>query len=62
MDEKWEILRANKISKEFGLDFIYIASGNEYANVNELATTAVQQYIKDVKSKNFPNKEEQYWC
>jgi imidazolonepropionase-like amidohydrolase len=36
VDEKWEILRANKISKEFGLDFIYIASGNEYANVNEL--------------------------
>ena len=32
----------------------------QYANVNELATTAVQQYIKDVKSKNFPNKEEQY--
>jgi hypothetical protein len=36
VEEKWEILRANKISKEFGLDFIYIASGNEYANVNEL--------------------------
>lgn len=36
VDEKWEILRANKISKEFGLDFIYIASGNEYANVHEL--------------------------
>jgi len=36
VDEKWEILRANKISKEFGLDFIYIASGNEYANVKEL--------------------------
>ncbi len=32
----------------------------QYANLNELATAAVQQYIKDVKSKDFPNKEEQY--
>jgi 3-methyl-2-oxobutanoate hydroxymethyltransferase len=32
----------------------------QYLNINELATAAVQQYIKDVKSKDFPNKEEQY--
>jgi 3-methyl-2-oxobutanoate hydroxymethyltransferase len=32
----------------------------QYLNINELATAAVQQYIKDVKSKDFPNENEQY--
>lgn len=36
VNEKWEILRANKIAKEFDLDFIFVASGNEYANVDYL--------------------------
>ncbi|RYY51126.1 MAG: 3-methyl-2-oxobutanoate hydroxymethyltransferase [Chitinophagaceae bacterium] len=32
----------------------------QYLNANELITTAVQQYIKDVKSSDFPNEKEQY--
>jgi 3-methyl-2-oxobutanoate hydroxymethyltransferase len=32
----------------------------QYLNVFEQASTAVQQYIADVKSKNFPNEKEQY--
>jgi 3-methyl-2-oxobutanoate hydroxymethyltransferase len=32
----------------------------QYLNIHEQATKAVQQYIKDVKSKNFPNENEQY--
>ncbi|MFZ9386854.1 MAG: 3-methyl-2-oxobutanoate hydroxymethyltransferase [Chitinophagaceae bacterium] len=32
----------------------------QYLNIHELATGAVQQYIRDVKSRSFPNKEEQY--
>jgi 3-methyl-2-oxobutanoate hydroxymethyltransferase len=32
----------------------------QYLNIHEQATTAVQQYIKDVKAKNFPNDSEQY--
>jgi len=31
-----------------------------YLRLNEEITGAVQQYIKDVKSKNFPNEQEQY--
>lgn len=31
-----------------------------YLNMNELVTGAVQQYIKDVKSNDFPNDQEQY--
>jgi 3-methyl-2-oxobutanoate hydroxymethyltransferase len=31
-----------------------------YLNLNEQITNAVQLYIKDVKSKDFPNKNEQY--
>jgi 3-methyl-2-oxobutanoate hydroxymethyltransferase len=31
-----------------------------YADINGIATAAVQQYIKDVKSKDFPNESEQY--
>jgi 3-methyl-2-oxobutanoate hydroxymethyltransferase len=32
----------------------------QYLNLNELVTNAVQQYIKDVKSNDFPNESEQY--
>jgi 3-methyl-2-oxobutanoate hydroxymethyltransferase len=32
----------------------------QYLNIAQQATKAVQQYIKDVKSKNFPNEGEQY--
>ena len=32
----------------------------QYLNIHEQATKAVQQYISDVKSKNFPNDSEQY--
>jgi 3-methyl-2-oxobutanoate hydroxymethyltransferase len=32
----------------------------QYLNLNEQVTKAVQQYIKDVKSKEFPNEKEQY--
>jgi 3-methyl-2-oxobutanoate hydroxymethyltransferase len=32
----------------------------QYLNISEQTTTAVQQYIADVKNKNFPNENEQY--
>lgn len=32
----------------------------QYLNIHEQATKAVQQYVKDVKSKDFPNEGEQY--
>jgi 3-methyl-2-oxobutanoate hydroxymethyltransferase len=32
----------------------------QYLNMNEQITGAVQQYIKDVKSNDFPNENEQY--
>ena len=32
----------------------------QYLNINEQATKAVQQYISDVKSNNFPNENESY--
>jgi len=32
----------------------------QYLNIHEQATKAVQQYIKDVKSRDFPNEGEQY--
>lgn len=32
----------------------------QYLNIHEQATRAVQQYINDVKSKDFPNETEQY--
>jgi 3-methyl-2-oxobutanoate hydroxymethyltransferase len=31
-----------------------------YLNLHEQVTNAVQQYITDVKSKDFPNEREQY--
>jgi imidazolonepropionase-like amidohydrolase len=38
-DDKWEILRAEKIAKEHQLNFIYIGSGNEYAAIEALKNT-----------------------
>jgi 3-methyl-2-oxobutanoate hydroxymethyltransferase len=32
----------------------------QYLNLHELATQAIQQYIGDVRGKNFPNEQEQY--
>lgn len=32
----------------------------QYLNISEQTTNAVQQYIADVKNKNFPNESEQY--
>ena len=32
----------------------------QYLNMNELITKSVHQYIRDVKSKDFPNEQEQY--
>jgi 3-methyl-2-oxobutanoate hydroxymethyltransferase len=32
----------------------------QYLNLHEQVTNAVQQYIQDVKSENFPNESEQY--
>jgi|SRR5882757_5506228 len=32
----------------------------QYLNLNEPITNAVKQYISDVKSKDFPNEQEQY--
>ncbi len=43
------------LNKEFNPRFL-----RRYADLNSGMTEAVQQYIKDVKSKDFPNEEEQY--
>lgn len=32
----------------------------QYANLHDIATSAVQQYVADVKSKDFPNETESY--
>jgi len=32
----------------------------QYLDIHQQATSAVQQYVKDVKSMNFPNEKEQY--
>lgn len=43
------------LTKEFSPRFL-----RRYANLNEVITGAVGNYVKDVKSKDFPNKNEQY--
>ncbi|MDZ7807848.1 MAG: 3-methyl-2-oxobutanoate hydroxymethyltransferase [Gracilimonas sp.] len=43
------------LNKEFNPRFL-----RRYADMNSVMTDAVQNYIKDVKSKDFPNKDEQY--
>ena len=43
------------ITQEFKPRFL-----RQYANLDEVITNAVSQYIKDVKSEDFPNDQEQY--
>lgn len=43
------------INKNFSPRFL-----RRYADLNTIITDAVQQYIQDVKSKDFPNENEQY--
>ncbi|MDR3251034.1 MAG: 3-methyl-2-oxobutanoate hydroxymethyltransferase [Tannerella sp.] len=43
------------INQEFSPRFL-----RRYANLDEVITTAVQSYIKDVKNGEFPNEKEQY--
>jgi len=43
------------LNKEFNPRFL-----RRYADMNSVMTDAVQNYIKDVKIKDFPNKDEQY--
>jgi len=43
------------LNKEFNPRFL-----RRYADLNSEMTNAVQNYIKDVKSRDFPNQEEQY--
>jgi imidazolonepropionase-like amidohydrolase len=48
--DKWEIIRAGKIAKEFNLKFNYLGSGNEYMAINQLRYST--DYI--VLPINFP--------
>jgi 3-methyl-2-oxobutanoate hydroxymethyltransferase len=43
------------ITNEFSPRFL-----RRYANLYDLMKGAVEHYIADVKSKDFPNKKEQY--
>jgi len=43
------------INQEFKPRFL-----RQYLDLHKLVTEAVQQYIKDVKSLDFPNEKEQY--
>ena len=38
-NDKWNIVRADKIGDEFGVQYIIKSSGNEYQRVNEIAAT-----------------------
>ena len=43
------------MNKDFSPRFL-----RRYADLNSVMTDAVKQYISDVKSRDFPNKDEQY--
>ena len=43
------------INTEFNPRFL-----RRYADLHEVITGAVANYVKDVRSRNFPNSEEQY--
>ena len=38
-NDKWNVLRADRIGDEFGVQYIFKAGGNEYQRINEMAAT-----------------------
>lgn len=71
-NDKWEILRAQKIAKEFDLNFIYLGSGNEYQIASDIASTKSTVVLPlnfpkayDVKnpyvSRQIPLSELKHW-
>jgi imidazolonepropionase-like amidohydrolase len=50
VDDKWEILRAQKIAKEFNVNFSFLGSGNEYLIAKDLK----KYNLSVVISLNFP--------
>ena len=44
-EDKWEVLRAQKIASEFGQNWIYVGSGNEYGIVDELKSKSLSLVI-----------------
>ncbi len=52
--DKWQDLRANKIGKEFGKNFIIVAGTNEYQRISEIKNTN-SQFIVPL---NFPNAQD----
>ncbi len=70
--DKWEILRAEKIAKEFHYQFNYLGSGNEYEAINELKNSTNTLILPinfpepfDVKdpyvSRQIPLSELKHW-
>ncbi|MDP4637323.1 MAG: amidohydrolase family protein [Crocinitomicaceae bacterium] len=53
-EDKWEILRANRIANEFDLKFCYIGSGNEYAALDQIKKLNATLVIP----MNFPDSYE----
>jgi imidazolonepropionase-like amidohydrolase len=49
-DDKWNDLRAYRIGKEFGVQYIIKAGGNEYQRIKEIADTKASYIV----SLNFP--------
>ncbi|NLU96208.1 amidohydrolase family protein [Chitinophaga sp. Ak27] len=49
--DKWDVLRADKIGDEFGVQYIIKASGNEYQRIPEMAATKATFIVP----LNFPN-------
>ena len=52
--DKWQDLRAYKLGKEFGKNFIILAGTNEYQRVNEIKNTGA----KFIVPLNFPNAQD----
>ena len=49
-DDKWNDLRADRVGKEFGVQFIIKGGGNEYQRIKEIAATKATYIL----SLNFP--------
>ena len=64
--ESYEISRSVELSDKEVADMLGMTQGfsprflRRYANLNEVITDAVGNYVNDVKSGDFPNESESY--
>lgn len=57
-DDKWDVLRTDRVGDEFGKQYIFLGSGNEYQRIAEMKATGGQFILPLQFPKSYSNLDE----